>query len=275
MYCMTAPVIERAFGIKPEEFLEDGVIKVTIPRIDIKVSVQNYILDPFMGMSSWVSFQKGTKPGVEAMAMGDIALLDHEINVAMSVALDNNIEVTALHNHLFYDSPKVYFMHISAEGKTDALAANIKKIFDASKTAKPLQFFQNAPLNALKGESLEKFIGIKSETKNGIVKFVIGRQVKGGCSCPVGKNMGVNTWAAFGGNNDMAVLNGDLAVFEEELQPVLKALRKAQINVVAIHNHMTKETPRLLFVHFWAVGKADTLAQGFKTALDQTGALKK
>ena len=272
---MNVQNIERIFAIKPEEFSEDGVIKVTIPRTDIKVSVQNYVIDPFMGTSSWVSFQKGSKQGVETMIMGDIVLLDHEVNVAISAALENNIEVTALHNHLFYDSPKVHFMHINSEGKADTVATGVKKIFDAIKTAKPVQFFQVPPANLINAESLEKIIGVKGQTKNGIAKFVIGRQITGSCSCPIGKNMGINTWIAFGGNQNGAVVNGDFAVLENELQPLLKALRKENINVVAIHNHMIKENPRMLFVHFWGTGKAEALAQGFKTALDQTSSLKK
>jgi hypothetical protein len=280
-----AQKLEEIFNVKPDSFPDEGVVKVNFPRTDITVTVDRWPLSPFIGLSSWVAFQKGGAEGVEAMMMGDLALLEHEVNPAMSVALDNNIAVTALHNHFFYDKPKIYFMHVSAEGTLDSMARAVVKIFDAVKSAKSsISSSSQASsavspkikiTNAITGSPLEKIMGASGTAKDGMFKIVIGRHAQASCGCTIGKNMGVNTWAAFGGTDDQALVDGDFVVLEDELQPVLKALRAANIEIVAIHNHMTHEKPRLIFLHYWGRGKATQLAQGLKNALDKTGTFER
>ncbi len=267
-------LIEKILNTKLDEYPEEGVVRANFPRTDIKLKIEGYDLDPFMGLATWVAFQKGKKPGIEVMIMGDTVLLEHEINTAMSTALESNIQVTALHNHFYYDEPKIYFMHFSAEGKTEELARNIKKVFDSAKNVKKIK--KDVPtINKINGSEIEKIIGVKGQAKNGMFKIVIGRTTRAECGCLVGKSMGINTWAAFGGTNDNAVVCGDFAVLESELQDVLKTLRKANIEIVSIHNHMIQENPRLIFLHFWAQGKASDLARGLKNALDQTSIIIK
>lgn len=268
------PELESIFNVKAEFFSDEGVLKINIPRNDVKVSISGWALNPFMGLTSWIGFQAGGKQGIEVMAMGDLVLFEDEVNIAISVAIDNDIQITALHNHFLYDIPKVYFMHIEAEGTVQVVVSGINKIFNAIKN-KPQQIKTILPTtHAIQGELLEKIITVQGSAKEGMFKFVMGRHITSGCGCSLGKNMGINTWAAFGGTNENAIVDGDFALLEYEVQPVLRALRDAHISITALHNHMINEKPRLLFLHFWGQGKAIDLAQGIKDALDQTSTLK-
>ncbi len=270
--------IEEIFGVKAEVYKVEGVVKVSFPRTEVKVTIDNKSTHPFMGLTSWASFQNGSKKGVEAMIMGDLGLFEDEVNPAMSVALENSIEVTALHNHFFFDNPKVYFMHIGGEGKLQTIALGILKILDTVKTIReknpqPQTRFEEQTIpsdNAIDRKPLEKILGVAGQAKDGMFKVVIGRKTRAGCGCIVGKNMGVNTWAAFGGNNENTVVCGDFALLEQELQTVLKTLKAANINVVAVHNHMTFEQPRFIFIHYWGKGNATDLAHTLRHALDKT-----
>jgi len=185
--------------------------------------------------------------------------------------------VTALHNHFFYDDPKVYFMHIGGVGSAENMAAAVKKVWDKIKqvrqaNSQPANTFGGAPLPAtssISAKEIEDVLGIKGQSNNGMFKVVIGRTTKMG-GMEVGKEMGVNTWAAFAGSDDNALVDGDFAVKENELQPVLKSLRGDGVNIVAIHSHMTDENPRILFLHYWGRGKATDLAKALKSAVGQT-----
>lgn len=251
---------------------KEKVFKASFPRSDIKISVDNIQLDPFMGLTSWAAFTQVDEN--KFMVMGDLVLFQDEVNPVMSVFLNNNIEVTALHNHFFYDTPKVYFMHIGGEGAVGDLAASVKKGLDTikeirSKNGSPSNSFGRALVssrNSIDLASLEKIFSVKGQSKDGMAKFVFGRFVKVD-NVTIGSDMGVNTWAAFTGTNANAVVDGDFAILENELQPVLKTLRKGGINIVAIHHHMTMESPRMIFLHYWGKGNAEDLAKTIKEAL--------
>jgi hypothetical protein len=209
------------------------------------------------------------------MIMGDVVLFQDEVNPVMSAALGNGLSVTALHNHFFYDDPHVYFMHIGGNGQIDALAGGFKAILDKIKEVRAAnpqiaQGFGGPVLpvtSSITGKSIDDMLGTKGQAKDGMFKIVIGRTTKMPCGCLAGKDMGVNTWAAFAGSDDNAVVDGDFAVKETELEDVLKSLRKSGINIVAIHSHMTEETPRFLFLHYWGKGKVTDLAAALKLAL--------
>ena len=264
--------IEEAAGAKGMLNKDEGVFKVSYPRSDVKVSVDGTTLSPFMGLTSWAAFMPGMKE--QAMVMGDMVLFQDEVNPAMSAALDNGLAVTALHNHFFYDEPKVYFMHIGGEGNAIKLAAAVKKIQDKVKevrSASPTlaKGFGRKPLAAMSSvtpQPIEDILG-KGQAKDGMFKVVIGRTTKMPCGCTIGKEMGVNTWAAFYGTDDHALVDGDFAVFEGELQGVLKSLRGSGINIVAIHSHMEAENPKVLFLHYWGVGPTADLAKALKGAM--------
>jgi hypothetical protein len=269
--------VEAATGIKPE--VGDGTVKVSYPRNDVKVDVDGWAMPPFMGLTSWAGFTRGDKPGVEAMVMGDLVLFEDEVNEAMSAALTNGLEVTALHNHFFYDKPNVYFMHIGGEGSVATLGKGVRAALDAMKrvraqSAQPKDRFEGPPIparSAIDRSKIEAAFGMKGTAKDGMYKVVVGRAAtQAACGCKVGKAMGVNTWAAFAGTDDNAVVDGDFAMTEDELQPVLKSLRGSGINIVAIHQHMVGESPRILFLHYWGRGQAATLAANVKKAVDLT-----
>jgi hypothetical protein len=263
--------IEQVTGLKGTWSAAEGVYKISAPRNDVKVNVDGWTMPPFMGLTSWAGFVDGKKE--EAMVMGDLVLFQDEVNPVMSAALENSLKVTALHNHFFFDEPKVYFMHIEGEGTTEAMANGVKKALAASKEIRaenpqPAKTF-GKPLpnqNAISAADIEGILG-KGQTNNGMFKFVVGRKAKMPCGCEATKEMGVNTWAAFAGTDDNAVVDGDFAVLEDELQGVLKSLRKSGVNIVAIHHHMSGEEPRILFLHYWGRGKASDLAGAVKAAL--------
>ncbi len=265
-------LIQRVTSLTGKMNTEEGVFKVTSPRNDVKVSVDKWQMPPFMGLTSWAAFTAGKEQ--PTMVMGDLVLFQDEVNSVMSAALDNGLSVTALHNHFFFDDPKVYFMHIGGEGKTETLAQGVKAALDTVKKLRrenptPAKaFLGDIPAqNSISAEPLQQILNQKGEAKDGMFKAVIGRKAKMPCGCEVGKEMGVNTWAAFAGTDANAVVDGDFAVLEDELQQVLKSLRKGGINIVAIHHHMTHENPRHIFLHYWGKGKATDLAAAVNEAL--------
>jgi hypothetical protein len=269
--------VEASTGLKPE--VAEGVVRVSYPRNEVKVEVDGWTMPPFMGLTSWAGFTPGEKPGVEAMVMGDLVLFEDEVSDVMSALLDNGIQVTALHNHFFYDKPKVFFMHIEGEGKVESLGKGVRSALDTlkavrAKSPQPKERFDGAAIPAkssIDGLKVEAVFGVKGTAKDGMYKVVIGRTTAtAACGCKIGKAMGVNTWAAFAGTDDNAIVDGDFAVTEDELQPVLKSLRAGGIHVVAIHHHMVGEQPRILFLHYWGRGPAANLATTVKKALDLT-----
>jgi hypothetical protein len=244
-----------------------GVFKVSVPRKDLQVTVADHVkMPPGMGLTAWAAFQK---MGDHAMVMGDIVMTEDQVNPAMSAALDNGLEVTALHNHFFWDKPKIMFMHIGGMGDETTLATGVGKVFAMLKE-KP-EAVKMPDIDPAKSKldtaTLDAAFATKGDYKDGVYKATFGRTTKMG-DTEVGNAMGVNTWAAIEGTDDSAVIDGDFAMLESELQNVLKTLRKANINIVAIHQHMTGEQPRIMFLHYWGIGKAQDLAKGVKAALD-------
>jgi hypothetical protein len=272
--------LEQLTGLKGTFNAAEGTFKVTAPRTDVKVAVDGWEMPPFMGLTTWAAFVDGKKQ--EAMVMGDLVLFQDEVNPVMSALFENGVGVTALHNHFFFDEPKVFFMHIAGEGPAEKLAGGVKAALAKQKEIRaanptPGKLFGSgfAPeKNAVTSAALEAVFGAKAQTKDGMAKFVFGRTAKMACGCDVNKEMGVNTWAAFAGTDDNALVDGDFVATEEELQTVLRSLRASGINIVAIHHHMTGETPRYLFLHYWGKGSAASLAASLKQALDAQKAVK-
>ena len=268
--------IESITGLKGMRNEKEDTFKVSKPRSDVAINVDQARLAPFMGFTSWAAFTPGSKDSV--LVMGDMVLFEDEVNPVMSVALDKGLEVTALHNHFFFDEPKVYFMHIGGEGSTEQLAKGVRAALDAVKQVRagnrqPGQSFAASSIPAkssITANTIQDVLGAKGEANNGMFKAVFGRTVKMPCGCEVGKEMGVNAWAAFAGSDDNAVVDGDFVVLEDELQPTLKSLRKSGINIVAIHHHMIGEEPRVIFFHYWGRGLAKELAVAVKIALQTT-----
>jgi hypothetical protein len=261
--------IAKLTGLSGQMNDKEGVYKVSFPRADIKSNAAGVALTPRMGLTSWAAFNQ---TGDRVMMMGDTVLTEDQVNPVMSVALENGLEVTALHNHFFYDSPKVMFMHIGGMGTEDEVASAVGKVYAKVKETmtNKIEFPKTDIIPAkstLKSDDIGNIFGVKGDIKDGVYKITIGRKTKMH-GFKMGNAMGVNTWAAFAGADDKAIVDGDFAMLESELQTVLKKLRAANINIVAIHNHMTGETPRIMFLHFWGLGPAVDLAKGIKSALD-------
>ncbi len=267
---LDAEKIGQAAGVKATT-TPDDVVRIGWPRTDVAVSVDGMPLKPFAGLGSWAAFTSSKKG---AMVMGDTVVFQDEVTPAMDAAFADGLEVTGLHNHFFYDEPKVYFMHIGGEGDPEKLAASVKAVWDAIKkvrTDRPqpaTRFTGEIPKEGkIDAAAIEKILGHKSETQQGVVKITIGREgtmhgVK------IAGSMGLTTWAAFSGSDDLAAVDGDFIMTAEEVQPVLRALRKAGIHIVALHNHMVGEQPAFYFTHFWGKGSTRQLAQGLKSVLD-------
>jgi hypothetical protein len=264
--------LEQLTGLKGAP--AGDTFKVTSPRTDVPVLVDGRALPPFAGLTSWAAFEAGGK--AEAMVMGDFVVFQDEVAPAMRAALTHGLAVTALHNHFFYDEPRVFFMHIEGDGRLDTLAGGVRALLDSVKAVRaaapqPARSFGLPPLpaaNTISAAPLEKILGVKLATNAGMAKAVIGRTTTMDCGCPAGADMGVNTWAVFSGSDETAAVDGDFAVTEAELQPILQSLTGAGINIVAIHSHMTGENPRILFLHYWGRNRAAQLATALKSALD-------
>ncbi|HAU3965749.1 TPA: DUF1259 domain-containing protein [Legionella pneumophila] len=259
--------IEKLTGLKGKLNEKENVFKVSYPRKDLSVRIKEVKVTPAMGLTAWASF---TKSSGKSMVMGDIVMTEDQVNRVMDVALSSGLEVTALHNHFFWDEPKIMFMHIGGMGNEETLAQAVGKVFSELKAPAQSEKSGEAidPVKSkLKSKELDNIIGHKSELSDGVLKYTIEKKTKMHGHV-MGSAMGVNTWAAFAGTDKNAVVDGDFAMFESELQGVLKALRKADIKIVAIHNHMTMEEPRIIFLHYWGRGSAEHLARGLRSALD-------
>jgi len=253
-----------------------NVLKVNIPRNDLRVTVANVKTPTPFGFGGWIAMTKGT--GMDVM-MGDLVLTQDEVNPVMSALLENGLEVTALHNHFFWDEPRMFYMHVHGHGTPANLARKVKPALDLigknSRASTPAA--SAAPTGiTLDTAKLAQIVGTQGEQSGAVYKITIGRDdlKLTEMGAPINARMGLNTWAAFVGTNDNAAIAGDVAMVASEVTPVLKALRKNGLDVVAIHHHMTGTNPTIYFLHYWGTGPAEKLATGFKAALSETGKAK-
>jgi Domain of Unknown Function (DUF1259) len=253
-----------------------NVLKVNIPRNDISVTVANVKTPTPFGFGGWVAMTKGT--GMDVM-MGDLVLTQEEVNPVMSALLDNGLEVTALHNHFFWDEPRMFYMHVHGHGKPADLARKLKPALDLigksgpRTPAPPAAAASPASTSTLDTARLAQIVGTEGEQSGAVYKITIGRDdlKLTEMGAPINARMGLNTWAAFVGTNDNAAIAGDVAMVAGEVTPVLQALRANGIDVVAIHHHMTDTRPAVYFLHYWGTGPAEKLAASFKAALRELG----
>lgn len=252
---------------------KDDVLKVNVPRGDLEVSVAGVATPTPFGFGGWVAFT----PGEHEMdvVMGDLVLTEDEVNPVMSALLDNGVEVTALHNHFFWESPRIFYMHVHAHGRAQELAAKLRPALAMiGKSGSPAARGGGTPIaGTIDTAALAKAIGHAGEQNGAVYKITIGRpdlDVRE-MGAPINARMGLNTWAAFHGSDADAVVAGDVAMLESEVQPVLAALRANGLQVVAIHHHMTASRPVIIFLHYWGRGPAAKLAAGVRAAVDRTG----
>ncbi len=256
-----------------------NVLKVNIPRNDLSVTVANVKTPTPFGFGGWIAMTKGTG-GMDVM-MGDLVLTQDEVNPVMSALLDNGLEVTAVHNHFFWEEPRIFYMHVHGHGKPADLARKVKPAVDligkgASRPGPPPAAPAASPATSIDTAKIAQIVGQQGEQTGPVYKITIGRDdlklIEMGA--PINARMGLNTWAAFVGTNDNAAVAGDIAMLANEVTPVLKALRKNGIDVVAIHHHMTGTQPTIYFLHYWGTGPAEKLATAFKAAVSETAKAK-
>ncbi|THU39342.1 DUF1259 domain-containing protein [Niastella caeni] len=263
--------IEQITGMKGAE--KNGEYKITVPQNDLNVVVDGFKIIPPMGLGSWAAF---TPCGDTAMVMGDIIVTETDLRPVQQEVINQGLTVTAIHNHFIRNRPNVMYMHIDGKGTIDKLAANVRAIFEKVKAVRgkdPKAGKADSVKNMLNIAMLDSIIGSKGEMAKGVYKYTIGRpdvqlQEHG---IPVSTFLGFNTWAAWQGSPEKAAVCGDFTMLENEVEPVIKALVENGIEVVAVHNHMVYEKPRIFFLHYWGVGNAEQLAKGLRVALDETG----
>jgi hypothetical protein len=253
-----------------------NVLKVNIPRNDLHVSIAGYSVPTPFGFGGWFALTKGD--GGDDVMMGDLVLTQDEVNPVMSALLEHGLDVTALHNHFFWEEPRIFFMHIHGHGKAAELADKIKPALDLIGHVKaPVTAAHDSSAapkqGSLDAERIAKIVGHQGEQAGPVYKITVGRDdlsVKE-MGASINARMGLNTWAAFVGTNEDAAVAGDVAMLESEVTPVLKALRAHDLGVVAIHHHMITARPVVIFLHYWGRGPAEKLATGFRAALDELG----
>jgi len=266
--------VDDTFARKPA--ISGDVHRYGFPRTDLTVTLDGVTIKPALALGGWVAF----KPmHGQAMVMGDLVLLETEINPVMLKMIEGGLEITAVHNHLLRASPATFYMHVGGHGDPAKMAAVIRDALGASKT--PLATSAAAsppPAIDLDTAQLDQIIGVKGQPNGGVYQFGVPRRdpvMEGGMQIAPAGPMGVATAINFqptGGGK--AAITGDFVLVGDEVNPVIKALRGSGIDVTAVHSHMLDEQPRLYFLHFWANDDALKLARGLRTALDKTASTK-
>jgi len=251
---------------------KDGVLKVNVPRSDLHVTIAGRPAPTPFGFGGWLAMTRGD--GGHDVLMGDLVLTEDEVSPVMSSLLENGLEVTALHNHFFWEQPRIFYMHVHGMGDAADLARRAAPALRL--IGKPAAAAPPAPAAppTIDGAALAAIVGHPGEQNGPVYKITIGRPdiAMREHGAAINARMGLNTWAAFAGTDADAMVAGDVAMLESEVTPVVKALRAAGLHVVALHHHMIGVQPAVIFLHYFGTGPADRLARGVRAAVDLLGA---
>jgi hypothetical protein len=269
--------VDGALGKKGTLIEAQGVYSVALPRNDLKVTVLGDPVPIPFGFGGWVAFKK-TRDGKNTVMMSDTVLLQEEVNGVISAAQANGVEITAIHNHFFYEEPRIFFMHVHAMGETAALAQGYAAAIRATRIFPANQPLAGPPPTRTGKDlfdlpTLDRITGQTGAVNGPTYKYTVGRSdlTVTAMGAEITAAIGLNSWASFAGSMERAHVAGDIAMLEPEVNPVIAALRKHRIEVVALHHHMIGEDPRIIFLHYLGTGPASELAQGFRAALDELG----
>ncbi|HQS22865.1 MAG TPA: DUF1259 domain-containing protein [Sediminibacterium sp.] len=273
--------IEAAMGKKGMYKEAEAVHTTPLPRNDLKVTVKGEAVPISFGFGGWAAIKK-TIDGKSAVLMSDCVLLQEEVNPLISAAHANGLEVSAIHNHFFYEEPRIFYMHIHGMGSPEELAKKYAKAIAETKISPANQPPVGAPPTKTGKDifDMPKLNGIvkyEAAVNGPTIKYTIGRDdlTITAMGAEMTSSIGLNTWASFTGSMDNAMVAGDIAMLEHEVNSVIKVLRTNNIEVVAVHNHMLGDKPHMIFLHYLGRGPALQLAKGFRAALDQLGKGKK
>lgn len=259
--------VEKILGVPGQ--MQEGAVVFSFPRSDIKITIDGEPVPTAFGFGSWTAWKE---MGKESMVMGDLVLLEKEINPVISALAEANINVTALHNHFLGEEPRIMYMHIGGMGPAAAMAKGIRNALNKTGTPKT-QASTSAPALALDTKRIEEIIGHIGKAGGGIFKITLGRPGVKMDGVELTASMGLNTWAAFVGTNEHAHVAGDVAMTASEVKKVIRALRRGGMEIAAVHNHMLDEQPRIFFLHYWGTGPIEKLAQTVREAFDQAKGL--
>src|SRR5215471_10768503 len=266
--------IDDALGRKPA--VSGDVHRYGFPRTDLSIALDGVTIKPALALGGWTAF-KPAHGG--AMIMGDLVLLESEITPVMTAAIENGLEITAVHNHLLRAQPPTFYMHVSGHGDPVKLANALHTALAASKTplTAPAPAAAAASDPGFDATELDRIIGVKGNLVGGVYQFGVARRdhiTENGMALdpagPLGLATGVNFQPTGSGK---AAITGDFVLAGSEVNPVIQALRANGIEVTALHSHMLTEQPRLFFMHFWANDDALKLAKGIRAALDKTASV--
>jgi Domain of Unknown Function (DUF1259) len=264
--------VEAGMG-RPGQLQADGVMKFGLARGDLNVEVSGMKLKPALALGGWVAFNH---PGIDAMAMGDLVLAEDDVTPVMTKLQQSGIEITALHNHVLHESPRVMYMHVLGHGDAAQIAKAISTAMSLTKLPPPSTPPAQVPALDLDTKGIEQALGFPGKVNGGVFQVGVPRSETihdHGMAIP--NSMGVATTLNFQPTGSgKAAITGDFVLLGSEVNPVMKALRKNGIEVTAVHSHMLDEEPRLFFMHFWANDDAAKLAKGLREALDQTNSKK-
>lgn len=255
---------------KQGKLMKGDVYRIDLPRSDLKVTSQGVQIKPALSLGSYTAF-KSMGDG-NAMVMGDLVLTEDEYNKVVSKLQEGGIGQTAVHKHLLQESPAIWWTHIQGTGDPVTMAKAIRSALDLTGTPFMESSSSESEDMGFDTGQLDQIIGHTGQAQGGVYKYSIGRAdsvTEDGMELPPA--MGVSTALNFqptGGGK--AAINGDFAMTQDEVQPVIQALRENDIQVVSLHNHMLNEQPKIFFMHFWANDDAQKLAQGLRAALDKT-----
>jgi len=250
------------------------VFKFGMPRSDLKVTVAGTPIKAGLALGSWLAFKK---VGDGAIVMGDLVLIESEVEPVMMKLQQEGIEQTALHNHLLNENPRVMYMHVAGHGDPGKLASALKDALALTKTPAAVPAAASAQQNlGIDVAQIDKTLGFQGKNNNGIYQFSIPRaEAIHDMDTEIPPSMGTATAINFQPTgNGRAAITGDFVLIGSEVNPVIRALRDNGIQVTAVHSHMLTEEPRLFFMHFWANDDAAKLAQGLRAALDKMNVKK-